>query len=98
VEESPIEVEAWAEGEPDRLLSIDLGYAAARRAIRLARAYRREPGSSGRRERECLAEVARLRKAIAQHRRDAGSAEGSLSPSVRKAAASPPSLVGRRAG
>jgi len=47
-----------------RTLSIDAFYAAARRAIRLARAYRCEPGTSGRRERECVDEVARLRRAI----------------------------------
>ena len=39
-------------------------YAAARRALRLARAYRSEPGSSGRRERECVAAAQRHRKAI----------------------------------
>jgi hypothetical protein len=39
-------------------------YAAARQALRLARAYRRDPASSGRRERECLDAVRRHRDAI----------------------------------
>jgi hypothetical protein len=39
-------------------------FAAARRALRLAREYRREPGSSGRRERECIAAAQRHRAAI----------------------------------
>jgi hypothetical protein len=43
--------------ERRRLESIDASYAAARKAVGLARAYRREPGSSGRRERECIEEV-----------------------------------------
>jgi hypothetical protein len=39
-------------------------YSAARRALRLARAYRMEPGTSGRRERECIAAALRHREAI----------------------------------
>jgi hypothetical protein len=39
-------------------------YAAARHAIRLARAYEREPGTSGRRERECIQAVKRHRDAV----------------------------------
>lgn len=39
-------------------------YAAARRALHLARAYGNEPGSSGRRERECVATALRHREAI----------------------------------
>jgi hypothetical protein len=44
--------------------SIEGHYAAARRALRLARAYGRELGSSGRRERECVATAQRHRDAI----------------------------------
>jgi hypothetical protein len=44
--------------------SIQGHYAAARRALRLARTYRAEPGSSGRRERECVASALRHREAI----------------------------------
>ena len=39
-------------------------YAAARRALRLARAYRLEPQSSGRRERECIEAAQRHREAV----------------------------------
>ena len=39
-------------------------YLAARRALRLARAYGAEPGSSGRRERECVAASLRHRESI----------------------------------
>jgi ribosomal protein S14 len=39
-------------------------YAAARRALRLARAYRSEPETSGRRERECIRTALRHREAI----------------------------------
>lgn len=44
--------------------SIAAHYAAARRALRLARAYRAEPGTSGRRERECVAAALRHREAV----------------------------------
>jgi hypothetical protein len=39
-------------------------YAAARQALHLARAYGSEPGTSGRRERECVAVALRHREAI----------------------------------
>jgi hypothetical protein len=66
-----------------RALSIDAFYAAARRAIRLARAFRCEPGSSGRRERECFDQVVRLRRAISELRTEERlSNEG---PGLRKA-------------
>jgi len=39
-------------------------YAAAKHAVRLVRVYRREPGTSGRRERESLEAVSRHRDAI----------------------------------
>ena len=39
-------------------------YLAARRALRLARAYKREPQSSGRREQECIAAAQRHREAV----------------------------------
>ncbi len=56
--------EARAEGLRNDRTSIVGHYAAARRALRLARAYRMEPGSSGRRERDCIAVVLRHRDAI----------------------------------
>jgi hypothetical protein len=43
-------------------------YVAARQALRLARAYREELGTSGRRERECLEAVGRHRDAIRRTR------------------------------
>jgi hypothetical protein len=48
----------------ERRDAIERAYAAARRAIALARTYRRDPGSTGRREQECLAQVALLRRTI----------------------------------
>jgi hypothetical protein len=69
----------------ERTRSIDACYAAARRAIRLARAFRCEPGSTGRRERECVGRVAELRRAIFELRAEEQLArEG---PGLRKAAA-----------
>ena len=53
-------VSEWEE----RRDAIERAYAAARRAIALARTYRRDPGSTGRREQECLAQVALLRRTI----------------------------------
>jgi hypothetical protein len=44
--------------------SVDAHYAAARQALRLARIYRREPATTGRRERECFEAVQRHRDAI----------------------------------
>ncbi len=58
------EEEARAAGLRNDRASIAGHYAAARRALRLARAYRMEPGSSGRRERECIAAVLRHREAV----------------------------------
>jgi hypothetical protein len=50
--------------QEERRDAIGRAYAAARRAIALARTYRRESASTGRREQECLAEVALLRRMI----------------------------------
>lgn len=47
---------------------IALRYASARRAIRLCRAYAAEPGSSRRREAECIESVRAHRAAIAKLR------------------------------
>ncbi len=65
-------------------------YAAAQHALRMARAYSREPGTSGRREREVVREVLRYRGAIRDLRdawpRNAGgdTLEGA-GPGLRKA-------------
>jgi hypothetical protein len=59
-----LEEEARAADLRGDLASIAGHYAAARRALRLARAYLGEPGSSGRRERECVAAALRHRQAI----------------------------------
>jgi hypothetical protein len=59
-----IEEEAHAGDLRSDLASIAGHFAAARRALRLARAYREEPGTTGRRERECLGAVQRHRSAI----------------------------------
>jgi hypothetical protein len=59
-----LEEEARAADLREGLGSIEGHYAAARRALRLARAYRAEPGTSGRRERECVAAALRHREAI----------------------------------
>lgn len=67
-----------------RTLTIDACYAAARKAVHLARAYRCEPDSTGRRERECLEQVARWRAAIRELRTVEGVALDG--PGVRKAA------------
>jgi len=72
-----------------RLESIGACYVAAKRALGLVRAYRREPGSTGRRERECLEEVGRLRSTIAALR-VASPAKGAEGPSIRKADAHDP--------
>ena len=90
------------EGEPDsartrarlweheeRAESIGRSYVAARRAIELIRVYRREPASTGRRERECLAEVARLRAAIALLRATDRIADGDSMPGLRKVDGAP---------
>ena len=44
--------------------AIEAHYAAARHAVRLARDYRHDPASSGRRERECVEAVQRHRASI----------------------------------
>jgi hypothetical protein len=89
----------------ERRHAIDRAYAAARRAIALARVYRREPASTGRRERECLAEVALLRRTILGLRAADRFSPGLGIPGVRKAlrselsSAHDPSLAsGRRTG
>ncbi|HEY2518134.1 MAG TPA: hypothetical protein VGI39_45000 [Polyangiaceae bacterium] len=65
-EEDGDALEDAAAGEELRseLLAIEGHFAAARRALRLARVYRGETGTSGRRERECVATVQRHREAI----------------------------------
>ena len=65
-EEEPAELEDEARAADLRtdLAAIAGHYAAARRALRLARAYGVEPGSSGRRERECVTAALRHREAI----------------------------------
>ena len=60
--------EAFDELPGDQLrterLAIEGHFAAARRALRLARVYRGETGTTGRRERECVATVQRHRESI----------------------------------
>ncbi len=58
------EIDARADELKSDATSIFGHYAAARRALRLARAYRGEPGTSGRRERECVQAALRHREAI----------------------------------
>lgn len=60
-------------------------FAAARQALRLVRAYRGEPGSSGRREREALSEVRRYRDAVRELRERARHGPDSSRPGLRKA-------------
>jgi hypothetical protein len=83
-----------------RRASIEAAYTAARRALGLARAYRREPGSTGRRERECFEEVQRIRRAIVALRRTRPEAAFGDTPGLHKADAAGPerASVGRRAG
>jgi hypothetical protein len=68
----PVSETAWRQERAAeslrRALSIDACYAAARRALRLARVFRCEPGSTGRRERECVDQVVLLRRAILELR------------------------------
>jgi len=68
-----------------RLESVEACYAAARKAISLARAYRLEQGSTGRREAECIDEVRRLRATIVERRFEARAAYGVENPGLRKA-------------
>jgi hypothetical protein len=63
-EPEELEDEARAADLRGDLASIAGHYAAARRALRLARAYALEPGSSGRRERESVFAALRHREAI----------------------------------
>jgi hypothetical protein len=74
-----------------RLESIGACYVAARKAMGLARTYALEPGSSGRRERECIEEVLRLRRAIAVLRAGGPPLDHARIPGLRKADASGPS-------
>jgi hypothetical protein len=97
--------EAVAHEREDRRAVIGASYVAARRAIALVREYRQESGTTGRRERECLAEVARLRRAIADLRAIGESSERSAIPGLRKVDGRTPSHDGaaptstsRRAG
>jgi hypothetical protein len=64
-----LEEEARVEELRSDRSSIAGHYAAARRALRLARRYQEEPGTSGRRERECVAVAMRQRIAIRALRR-----------------------------
>jgi hypothetical protein len=91
--------------QEERRDAIDRAYAAARRAIALARTYRREPASTGRREEECLAEVALLRRMILGLRVADRLSPGLGVPGLCKvlrselsSAHDPPSASGRRAG
>jgi hypothetical protein len=68
----------------ERVERIGASYAAARRAIELARTYAREPGSTGRRERECLEEVTRLRSVIATLRAPTSRVIEGAMPGLRK--------------
>jgi hypothetical protein len=88
--------------ERRRFESIGACYAAARKAIGLARSYELEPGSSGRRERECVQEVLRLRRAIAVLRAGGSLTDRARIPGLRKADASgsspAPAVTPKRAG
>ncbi len=64
-------------------------FAAARQALRLVRVYRGEPGSSGRREREALAEVRRYRDAVRELREGTRGAPNSSRPGIRKVESTP---------
>jgi hypothetical protein len=89
---------SWEDGDVVR--SIAACYRAALRALELVRAYRREPGSTGRREAECLAEVARLRREILTLRIASSGSERVRLPGVLKANPSssrlPPNAVSTR--
>ena len=58
------ELDPHAEERFHAIAAIAAHYAAAKRAVRLVRSYRRELGTSGRREREALEAVSRHRDAI----------------------------------
>jgi hypothetical protein len=90
--------DSWEDG--DVVASVADCYKAARRALELVREYRREPGSTGRREAECLAEVARLRREIATLRIASSRSERFRLPGVLKAnpssSRSPPNAISSR--
>ena len=77
--------------------AIDAHYIAARQALRLARAYRREAGTTGRRERECFEAVQRHRDAIrAQRMKLRPEAEQLSLPGLAKTRPSaPPMRIGK---
>jgi hypothetical protein len=101
IEEGPPDSESARDLEDGRRrASIEAAYAAARGALRLARAYRGEPGSTGRRERECFEEVRHIRRAIVALRSASREVAFGDSPGLHKADAAGPerASVGRRAG
>ncbi len=63
-EAEALEEEAHADAVRNDRESVAGHYAAARRALRLARVYQMEPASSGRRERECVETALRHRESI----------------------------------
>jgi hypothetical protein len=67
-DEELVSVWSRARESHDARESIDAYYEASRRALRLVRAYRAEPTTSGRRERECLEAVRQHRTAIGRLR------------------------------
>jgi hypothetical protein len=96
---------ARAAAREERRGSIARSYATARRAIDLARAYRADPRSTRRREEECLAQVAFLRRAIASLRAADRAFLSEEMPGLHKAlrfdspaAPLPTTASGRRAG
>ena len=89
-EEPPDSDSSRALDQKRRLESVEACYGAARRALRLARVYRLEPGSTGRREAECIDEVRHLRAAIAQRRIEARAAHAVATPGLHKADAHGP--------
>ena len=72
-------------------------YAAARHALALARVYREEPTTSGRREDEVLAEVRRYRRAIGALRTGSVAPVESSRPGLRKAPVAVPEFVRKTA-
>jgi hypothetical protein len=81
----------------ERRRAVHAYYAAARQTLKLVRLYRDEPGTSGRREREALDEVKKLRAAITALRDlDRRQNETSM-PGIRKAPLSSPPSERKRA-
>jgi len=70
-------IEAGFREEARARATIGAYYSAARHALSLVRIYQREPGTSGRRERDALAQVARYRAAIRELRRSLVAMDGS---------------------